>query len=202
MKKSEISIIGGLLLALAVTFATDANLQADSIRQNTLRLHIIARDDSAHSNNIKMQIKDTITKIAPSIYFDAENFDDAIVATQENLEYIQQVTDNALKNLDAGYTSRCSIEQFYFDTTQYDGFTMPRGEYTALTIRLGDAQGTNWWCVLYPGLCAGSGAEYEDDSSNTFIETDHFRLKFKVVELWEDVKYMFDSQTEKYVWLG
>ena len=86
MKKSEISIIGGLLLALAVTFATDANLQAGNIRQNTLRLHIIARDDSAHSNNIKMQIKDTITKIAPSIYFDAENFDDAIVATQENLE--------------------------------------------------------------------------------------------------------------------
>lgn len=198
MKKCEISIIGGLLLALAVSFLGDINLQASGIRNSTLRLHIIARDDSPRSQNIKMQVKDAVSRLRQSIYFDAENFDDAVVATQENLEYIQQVTDNTLHKLQAGYTSRCTIEQFYFDTTRYDGFTMPRGEYTALTIRLGDAEGRNWWCVLYPGLCA-AGGEYEDDTANTFIETDHFRLKFRAVEIWQDIKYMFtDTRPEKY----
>lgn len=199
MKKSEISIIGGLLLALAVTFATDINWQAQQIRESTLRLHIIARDDSRLSQNIKMQVRDVITNLRSSLYFEAENYDEALAITEENLDYIQQVTDNALTKLQAGYTSRCSIEQFYFDTTRYEDFTMPRGQYTALTIRLGQAQGNNWWCVVYPGLCTGIGAEYEEDTANTFIETDNFRIKFKTVELWEDVKYFFSKdKTEKY----
>ena len=185
MKKSEISIILGLFIALTITFIADNNFQADSIRNQTLRLHIIAQDDSAQSQLVKMQVKDVIVNTAASLYCRAENFDQAVQITEENLDYIQQVTDNALHNLGADYTSQCSVEQFYFDTTEYADFTMPRGKYTALTIRLGDANGKNWWCVVYPSLCISSGGEYEDDDSNTFIETDIFRIKFKTVELWQ-----------------
>ena len=185
MKKSEISIIRGLFIALAVTFFADNNFQADNIRKQTLRLHIIALDDSTHSQLVKVQVKDVIVNTAASLYCRAENFDEAVRITEDNLTYIQQVTDNALRNLGTSYTSQCSVEQFYFDTTEYDDFTMPRGVYTALTIRLGDAGGKNWWCVVYPSLCISAGGEYEDDESNTFIETDNFRLKFKTVELWQ-----------------
>ena len=112
---------------------------------------------------------------------------------------IQQITDNALKNLGADYTSHCSMENFYFDTTEYDGFTMPRGEYTALTIRLGKASGKNWWCVIYPTLCSATGGEYEDDDANTFIETEKFRIKFKAVELWQKfVNTISDNSPEVY----
>ena len=199
MKKSEISIIGGLFLAIAVTFFADINMQADSIRGQTLRLHIIARDDSARSQLVKMQVKDVIANTAASMYCRAENFDEAVQITQDNLDYIQQVTDNTLKNLGEEYTSQCSIEQFYFDTTEYEDFTMPRGRYTALTIRLGDAQGRNWWCVVYPALCISAGGQYEDDDSNTFIETENFRLKFKAVELWQKfVKSVNCDESETY----
>ena len=188
MKKSEISIIGGLFLALAISFFTDNNFQADSIRKQTLRLHVIAQDDSAYSQQVKTQVKDVIVNTAASLYCRAENYHEAVQITQDNLDYLQQVADNTLENLGAGYKSQCSIEQFYFDTTEYEDFTMPRGVYTALTVRLGDAQGKNWWCVVYPGLCVSTGGEYEDDDSNTFIETDNFRLKFKTVELWQKMK--------------
>ena len=203
MKKSEKSIIIGLLLAMAVTFAADVNWQAGQIRAQTLRLHIIARDDSRLNQNIKMQVKDVVADLRLWLYADATSYRDALAITQDHLEYIQQVTDNTLTNLEAGYTSRCSIEQFYFDTTEYDDFTMPRGRYTALTIRLGQANGKNWWCVVYPGLCAGIGSEYEDDTSNTFIETDNFRIKFKAVELWQNVRRLFvKNDTEKYTQVG
>ena len=185
MKKSEISIIVGLFIALAVAFFTDTNFQAESIRNQTLRLHIIANDDSAHSQMIKNQVRDVIVNTAASLYCRAEDYKDALQITKENLEYLKQITDNTLYNLGASYTSQCSVEQFYFDTTEYDDFTMPRGKYTALTIRLGDAQGKNWWCVVYPTLCISTSGEYEDDDSNTFIETENFRLKFKTVELWQ-----------------
>ncbi len=185
MKKSEISIIGGLFLALAISFFTDSNFQADSIRKQTLRLHVIAQDDSAYSQQVKTQVKDVMVNTAASLYCRAKNYHEAVQITQDNLDYLQQIADNTLENLGAGYKSQCSIEQFYFDTTEYEDFTMPRGVYTALTVRLGDAQGKNWWCVVYPTLCISTGGQYEDDDSNTFIETDNFRLKFKTVELWQ-----------------
>ena len=199
MKKSEISIIVGLFIALAITFFTDTNFQADSIRKQTLRLHIIANDDSAHSQMVKNQVKDVISNTAESLYCRAGTYEDALHITQENLEYLKQITDNTLHNLGIGYTSQCSIEQFYFNTSQCADFTMPRGKYTALTIRLGEANGKNWWCVVYPSLCISASGEYEDDVSNTFIETENFRLKFKTVELWQKfIKYVSKDGTEIY----
>lgn len=199
MKKTEYSVIGGLFLAMIISFFTDINFQANEIRENTLRLHVIANDNSAQSQYIKMQVKDTINSVCSQLYCPAESFNQAISITDENLEYINQITDNVLKNLGVDYTSMCSLEKFYFDTTEYGDFTMPRGYYTALTVRLGEAQGKNWWCVVYPSLCRSIGAEYKDDNSNSFIETDNFRIKFKAVELWQDFKqFVSGEEIEKY----
>ena len=198
MKKLEISIIAGLFLALILSFFADVNLQAKEIRNSTLRLHIIAEDDSEINQEIKLKVKDRINEICSEILFDAESLEDAISKANENMDYIKQVADYELKIQGADYKSQCSIEKFYFDTTEHENFTMPQGYYNALTIRLGKAQGKNWWCVVYPGLCRSVGSEYKDDKSNTFIETDNFRIKFKAVEIWEDFQNLFHEEIEVY----
>ena len=199
MKKSEYSIIIGLFLALILSFFADVNLQAKQIRANTLRLHIIANDDSEESQFIKLKVKERVNDICSELFYDAENLKDALQKANESLDYIKQITDCELEKSGADYTSQCSIEKFYFDTTQYENFTMPQGYYNALTIRLGKATGKNWWCVVYPGLCRSIGSEYKDDESNTFIETDNFRIKFKAVELWENLRNKLSSENiEKY----
>lgn len=197
MKKSELTILASLLLCLFLVFVLDSDRQAAAIRNSTLRLHIIARDDSALNQHIKTQVKQATEKLWPAIYCDVENFDQAVKKTQDSLEYIQQVTDNTLKNLDAGYTSQCTVEQIYFDTTKADGKILPRGQYTALTIRLGEGRGKNWWCILYPEISLGIGAEYEEDTTGTIYETDKFRVKLKAVELWQKAKSIF-TDTEMY----
>ncbi len=193
MKKSELSIILALALALFVVFVADNDIQAAGIRQNTLRLHIIPRDDSGLSQYIKTQVKDATGKLWPAIYCNAASFDEAVAITEENLEYIQQVTDNTLKNLEAGYTSQCSVEKFYFDTSTADGITLPRGQYTALTIRLGKAQGKNWWSIVYPDIAIGIGGEYEEDTTGTLFETENYRIKLKTVEWWQKAKQYFTT---------
>lgn len=197
MKKSEISILLGLCIAIAVSCFMDINTQAQTIREQTLRLHIIADDDSRSAQDIKIKVKDAVSSLCAEIYCPAENLCDALEITKENISYIEQVANHTLKENGADYSAVCTVENFYFDTTRYSNFTMPRGEYTALTIRLGKARGKNWWCVAYPSLCTGGSSKYEEDSSNTFVETDDFRLKFKAVELWEDFKNSFKN-TEKY----
>ena len=197
MKKSELSLLMGLVCALAVSYFATATTQAQTIRNETLRLHVIAEDDSPTAQEIKLLVKDEVLKICSEIYCPARNLDDALAITGKNMDYIEKVANHTLQECGADYSAVCTIENFWFDTTEYEDFTMPRGEYTALTVRLGKAQGKNWWCVAYPALCTGGSTKYEDDASNTFIETDSFRLKFKAVELYEKAKAFF-SHTEKY----
>ena len=136
MKKSELCILLALVFSLAGIYMTEADRQAARIRNSTLRLHIIRRDDSARSQQAKSRVKNSTEKLWPALYCRADSFDNAIAITEENLDYIQKVTDSALEAIGADYTSICSLEKFYFETSQYDDITLPRGQYTALTIRL------------------------------------------------------------------
>lgn len=198
MKKTEWSVLLGLVLAMALTALTDTNHRARAIRADTLRLHVIANSDSPRDTEIKLAVKDRIAALCGELLCRAENSRQAARIAAENTEYLQQAADSLLGQCGAGYTARCTVEDFYFDTTAYEDFTLPAGSYTALTVRLGKAEGTNWWCVAYPALCISPRAEYEDDASNTFIETDSFRLKFKVVELTQQLKRLFDTPTPAY----
>lgn len=198
MKKNDISILAGLIISLVITFAADSNAHASQIRTQTLRLHVIADDDSPGAQETKLMVKNAITGICAELYCPAENYDKALKITTDNLQYIEDVANHTLLQNNAGYTARCSVEKFYFDTTEYTGFTLPRGEYTALTVRLGRAQGKNWWCVVYPALCVSAAAEYSDDDSNTFIATDRFNIKFKAVEIWQDIQQYFTTSAPLY----
>ncbi len=191
MKKLEKSVFISLVICLFATLFFDTANTADTIRKSTLRLHVIADDNSPQAQNIKIKVKDDLQNILPEIYRNADSRQRALQATNDNMEFIQQVADNTLKQNGRNYTAAVTIEDFYFDTNRYNNFTMPRGNYTALTVRLGRRQGKNWWCVAYPGLCVSSRAKYEDEKSNTFIETDTLRIKFKAVELWEELKQVF-----------
>jgi len=198
MRKTDICILTGLIFAMAVTFATDSNAHASQIRSQTLRLHVIADDDTTEAQEIKITVKDAITGICSELYCPAESYENAVRITEDNLQYIEDVANHTLQQNNAGYTARCSLEKFYFDTTEYTDFTLPRGEYTALTVRLGKAQGKNWWCVVYPSLCLSAAAEYADDENNTFISTDKFNIKFKAVEIWQDIQQYFTTTAPLY----
>ncbi|MBQ8604391.1 MAG: stage II sporulation protein R [Oscillospiraceae bacterium] len=202
MKKTDISITAGLLLAIILTFFADANVHATNIRRCTLRLHVIADDDSIRAQEMKIRVKDALTDICAELYCPADDYESAVEITENNLEYLQTIANHTLQQNGAAYTAACSIENFYFDTTQYSDFTLPRGEYTALTVRLGRAAGTNWWCVVYPSLCISAAAEYDDETNDAFITTEKFNIKFKTVEIWEELKRSFHHDTPLYTHTG
>ena len=198
MKKTDISIIAGLLISLVFTFFTDTNARAADIRQNTLRLHIIADDNSRDAQNIKLAVKDSISSLCSEIYCDTATYTQALEKTQENLLLLETATNQVLQQCGAIYSATCGIETFYFDTTKYKNFTLPRGEYTALTIRLGKAQGQNWWCAVYPSLCLSAAVDYENSDCATFVTADNILIRFKAVEIWEKLKFSFSETAPVY----
>ena len=99
-----------------------------------------------------------------------------------------------------GYGAAAEIGNSYFETREYDTFTLPAGNYRSLIIRLGKAEGKNWWCVVFPAVCipaAAPGAELSDSTSEASAEiAEHpqkYIMRFKAVEIFEDFKRRLNS---------
>ena len=109
---------------------------------------------------------------------------------------------------DLGYeydvTTKLGVE--YYPTREYEDATLPCGEYQSLRIIIGDGEGQNWWCVLFPPICTGS-ASVKEELSETGFTADQIRLitdtdskeynvKFKCIEyvssLKQKLKKLFD----------
>ena len=198
MNKKELSVLLGFVMAFVFALWGENIQQAESVKANTLRLHIIANSDAETDQNIKMAVKEEILQMENLLPENHVDFASAVKTVTENLPVIEQRINDNLSAQNAGYSAKCSVEQFYFDTTSYTDFALPQGEYTALTVRLGKAKGKNWWCVVYPALCSQSCGEIVLENSDDFIKTDKITMRFKVVEIYEDVKAYFVQRAEIY----
>ena len=199
MNKKEISVLAAFVILAVFSVLTGQIYEAQQIKDNTLRLHIIANSNSAADQRQKIYIRDRLLEMEDVLPSEAVNIDQAVSCVKGNLPVIESRINTILAEENAGYTSQCSVENFYFDTTVYNGFTLPEGEYTALTVRLGKAEGKNWWCVMYPALCSQSFGQSSLHSSSDFIKTEKPAARFKVVEIYESVKRaVMGSDTEKY----
>ena len=95
------------------------------------------------------------------------------------------------------YPVTAELTDTTFPTREYDGFTLPAGEYLALRIVIGEGAGQNWWCVVFPPLCTTASADVPasalaagltQEDVNLITEEPGYVLKFKTVELWERLR--------------
>ena len=98
------------------------------------------------------------------------------------------------------YGAEASVGDSYFETREYEDFTLPAGNYRSLIIRLGSAEGKNWWCVVFPGVCvpAASDARLSDstceESASIAEHPKKYEIRFKAVEIYEDIKKFFSRE--------
>lgn len=199
MNRKEISVLTALIFTILFSICTQDIKAASDVCRNTLRLHIIANSDSPRDQQIKLEVRDEVLKAEELVFSEADNFAEALENAEDNLCSIEDRLNKYLAAGNTGYTARCSLERFCFDTRQYAGFALPKGEYTALTVRLGKGQGKNWWCVIYPALCSQSCGELALENSSDYIKTDKITARFKIAEIFEDVKKLVsESETPQY----
>ena len=203
MNKKELALLVSLIITTVISVLSGQIYEAETIRANTLRLHIIANSDSKADQQQKLYIKEKLLVMDDILPTEAQNIDQAVSVVKGNLPVIEARINTLLQNSSAGYKASCSIEDYYFDTTAYENFVLPQGKYTALTVRLGKAEGKNWWCVMYPALCSRSCGKTELENSSGFIKAQKPSVRFKVVEIYENLKNKFETNTtEKYGHIG
>ena len=111
-----------------------------------------------------------------------------IEAAARSLPRIQWAARQALARLGVSAPVQVSLVNMYFGTTRYDGFALPAGRYDAVRVDIGQpgTYGRNWWCVLYPGLCAAACGGYDDPAQTDLVCGDYI-LRFRAVEWWQQL---------------
>lgn len=171
-----------------VCFAADA-----SVYNDVVRMHVIANSDSEADQAIKMQVRDLVIEKYSAVLSAYDSKERALAAAEGMLAEIENDVHAYLADR-TDYTCTVSVEESYFPTKSYGEYSLPRGYYTALCIRLGKAEGQNFWCVLYPPLCLGASAENGEElfashglSADEYAlmrgEKPVYKVKFRILEL-------------------
>ena len=178
-------ILGALMIA---TFGTlKAEITEDlQIYENTLRLHIPANSDSSEDQALKLRIRDKVLA----------EFSQAIkplTAKQEAEEMLLGMLDSIKASAEdeiskAGYEYGVSVSltEEWYPTRVYKSFSLPAGRYTSLKIVLGEGEGDNWWCVMYPPLCldAALSEDFSLTPEEEFLISDNgYCVRFKLLEV-------------------
>ena len=196
------------LLILFLVFSLKWNaFSTDPIYSSVFRLHIRANSDSPEDQALKLQVRDELLPFTTELFADCEGLDDAVRVANDERDAIAEHINSTLKSLGAEYSASIRIGREEFPERDYGGESYPAGEYTALIVELGEGEGQNWWCVLFPSLCL-SAVKVEDSveasitpeqyeaicaPADSAVETKpvtaapKYRIKFRFLELIEEL---------------
>lgn len=196
MKKKLLVFVPIFLCALLVVVSiTPTITMSESISQKVFRLHILANSDSDEDQQLKLRVRDKILQESEKMFSSCNSVDEAINISRESIDKLKNISRQVIAYYNYDYDVRAYVTKEYFETREYDNFTLPAGIYDCLKIEIGQGKGHNWWCVMYPSVCI-SGCTDDFDSTLTedekrLIESDNYVIKFKVVEIYEKIKSKF-----------
>lgn len=133
--------------------------QGKLLQENVIRLHVVANSDSEADQAVKLQVRDAITAYLSPILVDFKSQEEAREYLQAHLRELQEIANEVLAQLGSRDTAVVTLALEEFPRRVYDTFSLPSGVYESLRVRIGDAQGQNWWCVVFPQLCLPATAE-------------------------------------------
>ena len=123
------------------------------LENNLFRLHVIANSDSEKDQNLKYIVRDELISYMNSLCSNCTNKEDAINIAQNHKNDFYNIARETIVNNGFNYDVEIQIGNFTFPTKTYGDITLPAGYYDALRVKIGKAEGKNWWCVMFPPLC-------------------------------------------------
>ncbi len=191
----------GLILAILISnigsFISDGR-KLDELRGSVLRLHILANSDSEQDQQLKLMVRDKL--LESGLFESAESLSQAEAIAEEKLDKITDIAERVLRENGCNHKVTAELADVDFGDRTYGDITMPAGRYRALRIKIGSAEGHNWWCVMYPPLCLPAACEAEDGAGEdesaaeaNFDEKEldilHKPRKYKVrFAIWDKIK--------------
>ena len=124
-----------------------------SQNEQYLRIHIRANSNSQVDQEVKYLVRDAVVEALIPILSECETKDEAQKTVCASFSYIENVANEVLSQNGFSYKAKAKLSNEYFPTRTYDNLTLYDGFYDAVILELGNAEGNNWWCLVYPAFC-------------------------------------------------
>lgn len=148
--KKKIFLILLLFIVLNIYKISEENI---IIPSSSIRLRVIPNSNSPIDINIKEQVK---TYLEDNIYLrlkDTNNIIEARNIINNEVPTIEKDISKIFENNNYQIKYNVNFGNNYFPEKVYKGVTYEEGYYESLVVSIGEAQGDNWWCVLFPNFC-------------------------------------------------
>ena len=181
-KRWEIALAISLLVAvwMCIVPIRAQNRLADKI----VRLHVLANSDAVEDQRLKLTVRDAVLQAAEGV----GEIDDTL------LYNLQEEAQRTVETEGYDYPVQVTREHCWFDTREYETFSLPAGYYDAVRVIIGEGAGRNWWCVIYPPLCTGVcekdladiGKEFSlsEEEISLICEEKGYIIRFRLADLW------------------
>lgn len=207
-KKVKYSLILIILLAIYIYISAISYVTAVSsdLENSLFRLHVIANSDSKEDQDLKYIVRDNLIEYMNTISANKSTKEEAINIAREHIDDFTKIAKNTILENGYDYDVYVEIGNFEFPTKNYGDISIPAGFYDALRVKIGKAEGQNWWCVMFPPLCfvnVSSGivpdeskelleSELSDEEYDIISNKDssQIQFKFKLIELLQNTNIL------------
>lgn len=178
------------------------NAVSENLSNSVFRLHVIANSDTKEDQDLKYIVRDKLIEYMDTLSQSCSSKEEVIKIAQDNLDDFKQIAENTIREQGYSYPVEVEIGNFEFPTKTYGDISFPAGYYDALRVKIGEAKGKNWWCVMFPPLCFvdvttgivpdNSKDDLKQNLSNeeykiiSDTESSDITLKFKLIEFFEN----------------
>lgn len=188
MKKTLYFCIFVLVAACALSFLPSC--EEMSIYDGVIRLHVLANSDSEEDQALKLYVRDSILSTVGEIVEGAETKSEAEAAISSSLDAIRASASNAVREYSADSPVSVTLSEEKYPRRSYGAVILPSGTYTSLRVMIGEAEGANWWCVLFPDICTSPAVKNERETKDEFIEAGFTPSQYRLITDTNETRYV------------
>lgn len=174
----------------------------EKVYDSVIRLHVLANSDSDADQALKLKVRDRIIEVTEELFSEVGTRTEAENAAAEALDLIRSEAEKTVRENGYSYPVTVQLGQEDYPRRDYEGLKFPAGEYLSLRVMIGDAEGQNWWCVLFPPICLRAASRYDGDTEDAFIQagltgeqyriitesdSGRYKVKFKILEIIKEL---------------
>lgn len=193
-RRLEMTAVLTLIFALLAA-AIPAERAQKELAEDVLRLRVVACSDSEEDQSVKYAVRDAMLAAMRPLSQQAKDAGEMRQLVDEHLPELVQIAQNTVQRCGSDADVSATLAFEHYPTRDYGAFALPAGDYQGLQIRIGKAQGKNWWCVLYPSLCVdmAGGEEQLTEEETALIERNgtRYQIRFAAAEVLGELRTLF-----------
>ncbi|MBQ7347357.1 MAG: stage II sporulation protein R [Clostridia bacterium] len=172
------------------------------IYDTVVRLHVLANSDSDEDQALKLRVRDAVLEVTSPLLADCTSQEEARALIEAHTDDIRTAAEAVIAAEGRTDTVSILLGEEEYPERDYDSFCFPAGTYLSLRVCIGDAEGKNWWCCLFPPLCLGTSTATTQAAEEEFIavgltpsqykiitesEKPVYKVRFKILEVFQSL---------------